>query len=178
MGRPARIELGSLELLPVEEAASVLSSQQQPICFGAVDVQGDLAGQMIFAFDDASGFALADVLLEQDLGTTTEWNEMSQSVVLETTNILCCAYLNALADRLTQSGSGGNLIPGPPRFNRDFAESLMEFALMAQAMEYDQVVLAETRFRVDGTPVDGTLLFVPDANSRLQLARMGHGIDG
>lgn len=185
--RSAIIELDSLQWLPVDQVTSVLSTRPQPISFCAVDMQGILTGQMIFAFDDVGGLALSDVLQGQPVGTTGEWTEMSQSIVLETTNIVCCAYLNSLAEHFTDAisesgteslGQVQELLPGPPRFNREFAESLMQFVVIAQAMEFDQIIFAETSFRVEGTPVDGTLLFVPDADSRRRLATWGTQPDG
>ena len=91
---------------------------------------------------------------------------MEQSAALETTNIVCCAYLNALARTLPPARDGHDeVLPSPPTFARDFAESLVEFALMDQMATSDEALLARTEFRIDGAPVDWTLLFVPDAGS-------------
>jgi hypothetical protein len=43
-------------------------------------------------------------------------------------------------------------------------EALMEFALMNQAMSSDFVFLTRTEFRIEDTPVNCNLLFVPDAD--------------
>jgi chemotaxis protein CheC len=95
---------------------------------------------------------------------------MEISAVLETTNIVCCAYLNSLARILPEDATdGSDLIPSPPRFGHDFAASLIESALMGQVAATDRVLLAETRFQIDGSPVHWTLLFVPDAESMIRL---------
>ena len=92
------------------------------------------------------------------------------SAALETANILCCAYLNSLSRLLGRAGvSAVELLPSPPRFSREFAESLLEFALMGQAIGNDQVLLAKTSFQIDQSPVHWTLLFVPDAPSMARL---------
>ncbi len=169
IGKPSVVEIDSLQQLPLEQATAILSSGDEPICFCAMEMKGVITGEIILAFDDASGLALADMLLDQPPGTTTEWTEMATSAAAETTNILCCAYLNALSESLSSAGQAAELVPAPPRFNREFAESLMEFALMDQAIAFDQVILATTRFQIDGVPVNWTLLFVPDAQSRSRL---------
>ena len=150
----------------------LLAAGDEPICFCSAEMNGLLTGEMILAFDDASGLALADMLLDQPQGTTTEWTEMATSAALETTNILCCAYLNSLSESLAGAGESSELLPSPPRFSREFAESLLEFALMGQAIASDQVILARTRFEIDGTPVNWTLLFVPDAESMSRLPEL------
>ena len=127
---------------------------------------------MILAFDDASGLALSEMLLDQPQGTASEWTEMATSAALETTNILCCTYLNSLSRHLSTSHQSTVLLPTPPKFSCDFAESLLEFALMGQAIASDRIILARTRFEIDELPVTWTLLFVPDADSMSRLPGM------
>ncbi len=166
LGKRSVIEVDSLEQLPLDEATGVLGDSEEPLCFGATEITGRLRGELILAFDDASGLALADMLLDQRPGTATQWGEMERSAALETTNILCCAYLNSLAQCLpSPQDPSSALIPSPPRFSRDFAESLVQFALMGQAMASDRVFLGRTNFHVGGTALNCTLLFVPDADS-------------
>lgn len=164
--RPALITAGTVEQQTLHEVANILGADEDPICFCSAEMTGRLTGELILAFDDASGLALADMLLNQPPGTACEWNEMEMSAALETTNIVGCAYLNALARVLPVAPHGrSELIPSPPRFRRDFAESLLQFALMSQVVVTNHVFLAKSRFQIDGTPVHWTLLFVPDAES-------------
>ena len=170
INKPTRISFDAVEQLPLEEATRLLGSQDEPICFCVAQMTGRLTGQLILAFDDASGLALADMLLDQPRGTAGEWGEMETSAALETTNILACSFLNSLCLNLpADSQATSELIPTPPRFSRDFAESLMEFAVMAQVIATDHVLVAQTEFHIDGAPVDWTLLFVPDAESMMTL---------
>ncbi len=169
IGKPTLVEIDSLQQLPLHEATAVLSSDVEPICFCAMQINGVIAGEMILAFDDASGLALADMLTDQPQGTTTAWTELATSAALETANIVCCAYLNSLSSSLSNTDASSSLVPLPPRFSREFAESLMEFALMEQAIVLDQAIVATTRFQIDGVPLNWTLLFVPDAESMMRL---------
>ena len=173
INRHATITLDSVAQLPLQEATTVLGVAEEPICFCVAQMKGRLTGQLILAFDDASGLALADMLLDQPPGTASEWLEMETSAALETANILCCAYLNALSRVFGAAGPGSSeLIPSPPQFSRDFAESLIEFALMDQIVATDHVLLARTQFHIDGSPVDWTLLVVPDAKSMSTLREL------
>ncbi len=177
IGKPSVIEIDSVEQLPLEQAASLLAAGEEPVCFCITETRGLLTGEMILAFDDASGLALADMLLDQPTGTACEWSELVTSAVLETTNILCCAYLNSLFNSfsrssLSRSGADAELLPTPPRFSRDFAESLLEFVLMGQAVASHQVLVARTNFEIDAAPVNWTLLFVPDAHSLARLPEL------
>lgn len=170
IGKPSIIEIDSLVQLSLEEATGLLGTGEEPVCFCSVEMNGVLAGELILAFEDASGLALADMLLDQPPGSGEQWTEMATSAALETTNILCCAYLNSLSQSISRVEPSAELLPSPPKFSREFAESLLEFALMGQAMVGDQVVLAQTRFEIDSTPLNWTLLFVPDGPSMSRLA--------
>jgi len=172
IGRPSVVEIDSLEQLPLAEATGLLAAGDEPMCFCTAEMNGLLTGEMILAFDDASGLALADILLDRPRGTTNKWTEMATSVALETTNILCCAYLNSLSRSFSKSGESSELLPSPPNFSRDFAESLLESALMGQAISSDHVILARTKFEIDAALVNWTLLFVPDTQSMSRLPKM------
>ena len=164
--RPSLITVDSVEQRALHEVATILGADEEPICFCSAEMTGRLTGEVILAFDDASGLMLADMLLNQPPGSARHWNEMEMSAALETTNIVGCAYLNALAILLPVTPHGtSELIPSPPRFRRDFAESLLQCALLAQAATANHVLLAKSRFQIEATPVHWTLLLIPDAES-------------
>lgn len=172
IGKPSVVEIHSLENLPLDEATDLLGADGQPMCFCITEITGIITGELILAFDDASGMTLVDILLDQTLGTTHEWTEMAISAVNETTNILCCAYLNALSQSIFSEGETTALMPTPPKFIRDFAPSLLQFALMGQVISSDEIIVARTSFEIDGTPSNWTLLLVPDGSSMTRLAKM------
>jgi chemotaxis protein CheC len=95
---------------------------------------------------------------------------------METTNIIGCAFLNAIAQvfpKITddqRQEKDSTWIPTPPVFVRDFAASIMQFAMIDQVSESDRVLVVETQFTIDSTPVNWRLLFIPDAESLKQLA--------
>ena len=172
LGRPSLICVESVEQLALHEATRVLGAGDKPVCFCAAEMNGGLTGELILAFDDASGLALADILLDQPLGTANAWGEMEISAALETTNLVSCAYFNSLSRTIVEAGQGtSELLPSPPRFSHDFAESLVQFALMGQAVATDHVVFSRTQFHIDGEPLDWTLLLVPDEESMQSLRR-------
>lgn len=165
-GKHCAIRVEHVEQLLLQEATGALGATGAPICLCAMGITGRLTGQLIFGFDDASGLGLADLLLGLPVGTSSEWGEMETSAALETTNVLGCGFLNSLTDFIPSvPGAPSEIIPSPPTFLRDFPESLVEFALMEQAMISNQVLLARTLFHVDNSPVDWNLLYVPDAES-------------
>lgn len=172
VGKPTGISVDSVEQIPLSKATSVLGAGDEPVAFCVAGISGRLTGQLILAFDDESGLALADLLLGQPKGTAADWGEMETSAALETTNIIGSAYLNALARTLPAHDGTSELLLSPPRFNHDFAESLIEFALMTQVAGSDIVLFARARFRIDGEAVAWTMLLVPDAETMSTLCKL------
>jgi chemotaxis protein CheC len=162
LGRPATLSVERLETLPIAEAAAVMGSGDALICGCAMRIDGAIGGLLLLAADDDAGLSLADTLLERPVGTSTSWGDLEQSAVIETANIVGCAYLNAICSALGPAGAAG-ILPSPPVFLRDFPAAVMEAVLMEQPVLSEIVLLARTEFRIDGTPVGCGLVFLPDA---------------
>jgi chemotaxis protein CheC len=164
LGRPATLSVERLDTLPIAEAAAVMGVSDTLICGCAMRIDGAIGGLLLLAADDDAGLSLADTLLERPAGTSTEWGDLERSAVIETANIVGCAYLNAVCASLGPAGAAG-ILPSPPLFLRDFPAAVMEAVLMEQPVLSDLVLLARTEFRIDGTPVGCGLVFLPDAAS-------------
>jgi chemotaxis protein CheC len=108
--------------------------------------------------DDAAGLALAAMLLGHEASPDDTWGELEQSAIVETTNIIGCAYLNAMADATDVETAA---MPSPPWFLRDFAPAVMESVVMAQPLTDETVFLTRTEFSIAGSPIRCSLVFVP-----------------
>ncbi|QEH31674.1 CheY-P phosphatase CheC [Aquisphaera giovannonii] len=180
LGEDVRLSISEVEQVDLAEAAGVLGPAEALVAACAMGLSGPLGGQILLVFEDRAGLALADLLLRQPPGTAKDWGELERSAAMETTNIVGCAYLNALAAHLPGGlakpdggdGPGEELVPSPPTFLHEFAGSLLEFALMDQALELDRVLLVHTAFATGRRELslDWTLLFVPDHASLRALA--------
>ena len=169
IGWEAEIVFERVQQAGMAEAAGILGDSEQPIAACLMTIQGWLTGHIGLAFDDASGLAVADLVVGRPVGTSSAWGELEQSAVQETSNIVGCAYLNALARISPRIDPTHTLLPTPPLFHRDYAPALLEFALVDQAQVSDLVLLTETEFRIEGSTARWDLLFIPDAEGLLGL---------
>ena len=166
LGREVHLAVSDVELVELERAGELLGPSETLVAACVMGLTGRLTGSILLVFEDKAGLALADLLLHQPIGTTTAWGELEQSAAKETTNIIGCAYVNALAAHLPggdADSAADELVPTPPSFLHEFAGSLMEFALMEQAMELDRLLLIRSEFAggTDIPQLNWTLLFVP-----------------
>jgi chemotaxis protein CheC len=175
LGRPTSLQVSAVEEVELTEAADLLGPADELVAACSMELVGRIGGKLLLVFEDRSGLALADLLLRQSLGTSREWGELEQSAANETANIVGCAYLNSLAAHLPNGdpiaeGEELSILPSPPSFRHEFAGSLIEFALMDQAVASDRLLLIRTRFEVPEGRLDWWLLLVPDGESLAWLA--------
>jgi chemotaxis protein CheC len=170
LGREVHLAVSDVELVELERAGELLGPPETLVAACIMGLTGRLTGSILLVFEDRAGLALADLLLHQPIGMTASWGELEQSAAKETTNIVGCAYVNALAAHLPGDDGGGpdastagELVPTPPTFLHEFAGSLLEFALMEQAMELDRLLLIRSEFAggSDIPQLNWTLLFIP-----------------
>jgi chemotaxis protein CheC len=184
LGQEVHLTVSEVELVELEQAADLLGPAESLVTACTMGLIGRLTGLILLVFEDTSGLALVDLLLSHPVGTTKAWGDLEQSAAKETTNIVGCAYINALATHLpglapipldephVYHPSGGELVPTPPTFVREFAGSLLQFAIMEQALELDQVLLIHSEFAAGKHELNlhWTLLFIPSHESLHSLA--------
>ncbi len=163
--KPVSVAISSVDEVDLADASELLGPSDSLIAACPMELSGALTGQLILVFEDRSGLATVDLLLNQPVGSSTSWGELEQSAARETANIVGCAYLNSLAGHLptlaTESGGPSSLLPGPPGFRHEFAASLLEFALMDQASVSDRLLAINSTFSTEEAALAWSLLFVP-----------------
>jgi chemotaxis protein CheC len=82
----------------------------------------------------------------------------------ETGNILGCAYINALTKLVDVE-----LVPSIPYFLCDYGASVLQQALMAQAITMDKVLVCNTKFHRGEEDLDWNVVFVPSDRLRTKL---------
>ena len=100
LGHEIRLSMSSVDEVEVAQAVELLGPPESLVAACSMGLTGWLTGLILLVFRDRSGLALTDLLLHQGLGTSTTWGELEVSAAKETTNIVGCAYVNALASHL------------------------------------------------------------------------------
>jgi len=163
LARPTTITVKQVAAMPLEQAVVMLGSGDTPLCLCAMYIQGDLPGILALAVSDESGLAMADLLLGRPAGSSTEWDELERSAAAETTNIIGCAYLSAMAADAEATGTP-LAMPSPPWFIRDFPEAVMEGLLVTRDDDAKAIFLTRTVFSIEGTAIQCSLVFIPQAD--------------
>lgn len=164
-----RLTLDEVREIPLEQVCEALSLGDELLTMVVLSLEGDVGGQMILTFDEANGRQLAASLLGKPVSQSPEWSELEKSALTETGNILGCAYMNALTRLI-----GVALVPSAPYFIQDYGASVLQQALLVQAMTCDQVLICRTGFHRQEEELNWRVLFIPTDAMRRHMTEALH----
>src|SRR5205823_3904293 len=96
---------------------------------------------------------LVDVLLRNPAGSTKVLNELGNSTVRETGNIMASAYLNALSEFLAML-----LLPSVPNLVYDSSSAVLDAASDGVERRNGEIIVVENEFQAEGSAIQGRLL--------------------
>ncbi|MBN2022689.1 MAG: chemotaxis protein [Pirellulales bacterium] len=155
------LSLDEVREIPLAAVCSELNIEDNLLTMVVLSLEGELGGAMILTFDDHNGRQLVGSLLNREVDESCPWSDLEKSALTETGNILGCAYMNALTRLIDRE-----LVPSAPYFIQDYGASVLQQALMVQAVASDQVLICRTGFHREGEELNWSVLFVPTERMR------------
>jgi chemotaxis protein CheC len=160
------VTLDEVRRVPLEEVGPALGIGDELLTMVVLSLQGELGASLILLFDEPSGRQLAASLLGREKNADPQWSELEKSALAETGNILGCAYVNALTRLI-----GIDLLPSAPCFLQDYGVSVLQQAVMAQAMFSDTLLLCQIGFHRQDEDLDWRVVFVPTIEMQRAMKR-------
>ena len=163
------VTLDQVREIALEEVSAELEIGDELLTMVVLTIGGEVGGNLILLFDNVNGRQLAASLLGREPGTEPEWSELEKSALTETGNILGCAYVNALVRLI-----GTDLMPSAPYFIQDYGASVIQQAVMTQALTSDRLLLCQIGFRRKDEQLDWRVVFVPTQGMQEAMQRSLH----
>jgi len=160
-GGDVSLTLDEVQEISLDEITEQLELQEELLTMVVLSIEEEVGGELILTFDDINGRRLAASLIGRQPDFEQAWSALETSALCETGNILGCAYLNALAESV-----GIDLIPSPPQFIQDYGASVLQQALLTQAMVTDDIMIARTGFTRGEQELDWSVFFIPTVPAR------------
>jgi chemotaxis protein CheC len=160
-GRKVMIDVPEVTVRRLEDAADLFGTPDAIIAAILMHMMGDMTGRTLLVFPETCARAICGMLLRKD-EPGPGFTEMQRSTLMETGNILCSAYLNALSDFM-----GMMLLPSVPALVVDQAGAVLTTAYLNFGHARDFVICVETAFRFDGSAdlLHGQFILMPDSGS-------------
>jgi chemotaxis protein CheC len=150
------VTLDRVREIALEDASGELGIGDELLTMVVLTMKGEVGGNLVLVFDEVQGRQLAASLLGREPESDPQWSDIEKSALTETGNILGCAYVNALVRLI-----GTDLMPSAPYFIQDYGASVLQQAVMAQALTGDRLLLCQIGFRREQEKLDWRVVFVP-----------------
>jgi len=153
--RGVRLSTDGFEKVPLreicqgEEADSVVAALH-------LELGSQMHGHTLMIMSENTALEFVDAVMQQPVGTTTEFDEMARSCLQETGNIVSSAFINSWAKWLDIHSE-----PQPPQLHVDMLEAILAAVVVEQAAVGDEVFMARTSFSVDGKWLDWKYYVLP-----------------
>jgi chemotaxis protein CheC len=160
-GHKIMIDVPEVSIRRLEEATDLIGPPETIIAAVLMHMMGDMTGRTLLVLPEDCARSLCTILLRRS-EPTPGFSEMQRSTLMETGNILCSAYLNALSDFM-----GMMLVPSVPALVVDQAGAVLTTAYLNFGHARDYVICVETAFRFEGSAelLHGQFILMPDMGS-------------
>jgi chemotaxis protein CheC len=156
--RRIMITVPEFEAVAIDEIPVVLGYTDEPVVVVAMHLLGDMTGSLVFLMPEVNARRLCTMLLGRTFGPGAKLDELAQSSVKETGNILAGAYASALSQILN-----GVVMLSVPTFGIEPPDQVL--AKHRASGEADDIGLCiETRLSMDGEEAafGGHLVMLPN----------------
>jgi chemotaxis protein CheC len=115
------------------------------------------SGHIYILFPEHNAYAISDILMGLDPGTTKEVTEMEKSALMEVGNILVSTFSDAAAEFL-----GVTMLPTPPGYSFGMAGSMINSILDDVGKFTTNAIIFKTSLNDESKDIGGYLLLIPN----------------
>ena len=146
-----------VKLIEVDELAESVGGKNSVMTAIYLEVEGDIAGNIIFLLEKGSAGFLVSKLMGKEVDAEN-FTEMELSCVKEISNIIAGSYLNSLST-LTKL----KIYPSVPHMKMDKVDTLLHESL-GDTADSDQILFIQTEFK-DYVQLGGYFVMIPNTES-------------
>ena len=152
--KPVSVGVSKAEVKKVEELSPVIGTEE--IVAGIyLPVTGAVIGAALLIFPKETAFALSDLLVRREPGTTRKLTELDKSALKELGNIICGSYFAVLANRMRVK-----IIEQVPNFSFDMFGAIITQIMTDFAQNAEEALVIELEFLFKPATLKGYLLLL------------------
>ena len=126
-------------------------------------MEGEMGGRAVLVLTKDSALNLADLLLDDQPGTSTSLDELGRSALQELGNVTVAYFLNAMS-----SLTGKDLRPSPPTVIIDMMDAILKMLAASMGTADDDQLIIETAIHDIEGLVQAHFWVLPDLASQIQ----------
>ena len=159
-GEKVEISVPQASLVPLENISSLLGGLERLLFVLDMEIKGDISGRIFLLFLPEDAKLLSSYLLGKPKDQLNSNDEMFQSSLKESANILSGSYITALAEMTNL-----NVISSVPSLAIDMVGAILDFIFIQIAQYSEEALFIKTDLKVKGLNLEGLFLFFPSNES-------------
>jgi chemotaxis protein CheC len=166
LGSSVEMSVPAIKAIDISELGNYMGEEAAALV--AFELQGDIPhwGYIVFYISRESAIRLTNTMLgltEMD----RPMNEMDESALLESGNIMVSAFLDATAELL-----GFVMLPSPPALTVDMAHAAMSSLVAQMGEEVDEVLLFSTGLVCEEHKIDSDIIMMPENSTLARIVEL------
>lgn len=159
-GKNIDINIPIIKIVSYKEAPSLLGGPEEIQIGILLEVKDGLSGIFMFLLNEDFTKLMLKELLGYEVASVRILDDLCESAICETGNIMCCSYINALTKILSK-----NIQVSVPSVCCDMAGALLSVPMIEYGCQCDELMFIENKFQFDNTSFVSHILFLPELNS-------------
>jgi chemotaxis protein CheC len=154
------IDVPQVNLIPLENISDLFKERDRLFFVIDMEISGDVTGRIFLLLPPDDAKHLSGALLGKPKEGMGLADEMLQSSIKESVNILCGSYVTALADM-----TGLNILVSLPSLAIDMVGAILDFIFIQIAQTSEEALIIKTDLKVSEANLEGLFLFFPSRES-------------
>lgn len=164
IGAKVEITVPQASLIPLENISHFLGGSERVFFVLDMGMSGDVNGRIFLLFSPEDARVLSSTLLGKNPDEVDFNDDMFQSTLKESANILCGSFLTALAEMTNK-----NIISSVPSLAQDMVGAILDFIFIQIAQYSEEALYIKTELKVKDLESGGFFLFFPSTESLIDI---------
>lgn len=160
LNKRVEIDVPKARFLDFEQVYALTGGIEEVVSCVNLSLEGDIPGTVMFMFSEESTYNLIDMLMGQELGTTSALDDMGVSAISEIGNVLTGSFINAIGGM-----TGLKMNTSVPMFAFDMLGAILSASLVASGYWGDKILVIETLFFQNYDQIKGHFFLLPETGA-------------
>lgn len=160
LSRQIEMERPVVRIMEFNKVPEFLGGMEELRIGVLLEITGDLNGMFMFLISEPFMEIMMKGLLDIEVQSAHELDEMGRSAISEIGNIMCCSYINALAKMMNIK-----VHVSVPDTCVDMIGAILSVPMIHFASMNDELLLIEDKYHFGDLSVMSHVLFLPEMNS-------------
>ena len=160
MGKMIDISVPNVKILDFDKTVKYLGGEEQLVVGILFGITGEINGMLIQVLSETAACGMVNPLMNENISSLSEINNMNRSCLEEIGNILAGSYINAIA-----SLTGMTIDISVPSLTIDMAGAILSVPAVKFSMIGDKVLLIDDSFIIDNGELKSNIILIPEIES-------------